>query len=61
MELREFDQETTLLVPDTLEMLSELELSRYYIKDWDLEYYNQGAKNKEYYFLILIHFPRNTS
>ena len=50
MELREFDQETTLLVPDTLEMLSELELSRYYIKDWDLEYYNLGAKKQRILF-----------
>ena len=44
MQLREFDQETTMLVPDTLEMLSDLELTQYYIKDWHLEYFNPGSK-----------------
>ena len=41
--LDEFDQETTELNPDKLNMISPTELSQYYIKDWQLKYFNSGT------------------
>ena len=41
--LDKFDQETTILNPDKLNMISPTELSQYYIKDWQLKYFNSGT------------------
>ena len=43
MVLDEFDQETTTLNPDKLNMISPTELSQYFIKDWQLKYFKSGT------------------
>ena len=42
MILKEFDAATTALTPDKLVMMSAIELTQYYITDWNLKYFNQG-------------------
>ena len=42
MILKEFDAATTALTPDKLDMMSAIELTQYYITDWNLKYFNQG-------------------
>ena len=42
MILREFDQETALIIPDILDMKSPLELTQYYIRDWQLVNFVEG-------------------
>ena len=42
MILKEFDAATTVLTPDQLVMMSAIELTQYYITDWNLKYFNQG-------------------
>ena len=40
MKLDEFDQRAAELIPDEMEMESELELSMYGITEWELVYYD---------------------
>ena len=42
MVLEKFDQETTRLIPDKLDMISPIELTQYYIRDWKLKHFNPG-------------------
>ena len=42
MVLKNFDKESTVLIPDVLEMLSPTELTQYYIKDWQLIPFDEG-------------------
>ena len=42
MILKEFDQNTARLIPNVIEMKSELELSTYTISHWDLVYFEDG-------------------
>ena len=42
MILKEFDAATTALTPDNLVMMSAIELTQYYITDWELKYFDQG-------------------
>ena len=42
MILKEFDQNTARLIPNIIEMESELELSTYTISQWDLVYFEDG-------------------
>ena len=42
MLLRKFDQKTVQLVPDLITMESETELTQYFIKEWSLEYKDEG-------------------
>ncbi len=42
MMLQKFDQKTVELVPDQIIMESETELTQYFIKEWSLEYKDQG-------------------
>ena len=42
MVLTEFHQVTTKLVPKEIELLSPKELSQYYIKDYQLVYFDEG-------------------
>ena len=57
MILKEFDQNTARLIPNIIEMKSELELSTYTISQWYLVYFEDGkAKQtwKEHVREILI-------
>lgn len=42
MILKKFDQNTARLIPNIIEMKSELELSTYTISQWDLVYFEDG-------------------
>ena len=42
MVLKNFDKESTVLIPDVLEMLAPTELTQYYIKDWQLIPFDEG-------------------
>ena len=44
MVLDKFDQDTTKLVPDQLQLLSPKELSQYYIENYHLIYYHPGRR-----------------
>ena len=44
MKLHSFDQETSILIPGSIKMMKETELTQYYIKDWQLTYYDKGEK-----------------
>ena len=57
MILGEFDQDTTQLVPDEVNLMSPRELSQYYIEDFQLKYYHPGGKFK-FYVLFKYSFIR---
>lgn len=42
MVLKQFDQKTIELNPDSLVMLSPVELSQYFMTDWQLKYFNES-------------------
>ena len=42
MILKKFDQKTARLIPNIMEMESELELSTYTISEWDLVHFEDG-------------------
>ena len=42
MKLHSFDQETSILIPGSIKMMKETELTQYYIKEWQLTYYDKG-------------------
>ena len=44
MILKEFDQNTARLIPNIIEMESELELSTYTISEWDLVHFEDGKE-----------------
>ena len=46
MILNEFDQNTARLIPNIIEMESELELSTYTISEWDLVHFEEGKSVK---------------
>ena len=46
MILNEFDQNTARLIPNIIEMESELELSTYTISEWDLVHFEDGKARK---------------
>ena len=52
MVLEKFDQETTRLIPDKLEMISPIELTQHYIRDWKLKHFNSGSVKQ---FQLMIH------
>ena len=46
MILKKFDQNTARLIPNTIKMESELELSTYTIYEWDLVHFEEGKSVK---------------
>ena len=44
MKLHSFDQETSMLLPGSIKMMKETELTQYYIKEWQLTHYDKGEK-----------------
>ena len=46
MILKKFDQNTARLIPNIIEMESELELSTYTISEWDLVHFEDGKARK---------------
>ena len=42
LELEKFAQRNVELVPDTIQLLSNTELTQYYIRTWSLDYHQTG-------------------
>ena len=42
LQLEQFDQDNVELVPDTMELLTDTELTQYYIQTWSLDYNDPG-------------------
>ena len=42
LQLQKFDQKNVELVPDTIDLLTDTELTQYYIQSWSLEQRNIG-------------------
>ena len=42
LQLEQFDQDNVELVPDTMELLTDTELTQYYIQMWSLDYHDPG-------------------
>ena len=56
MVLKNFDQETTQLVPNKMLMKSKTELTQYYINQWQLTYLDDG-KPRDGKLFGSFHFP----
>ena len=52
MVLKNFDQETTQLVPNKMMMKSKTELTQYYINQWQLTYLDDGKTLSDWNTLI---------
>ena len=48
LQLEQFDQDNVELVPDTMELLTDTELTQYYIQTWSLDYNDPGEKYNNY-------------
>ena len=48
LQLEQFDQDNVELVPDTMELLTDTELTQYYIQTWSLDYHDPGEKYNNY-------------
>ena len=44
LQLEQFDQDNVELVPDTMELLTDTELTQYYIQTWSLDYNDPGER-----------------
>ena len=44
LQLEQFDQDNVELVPDTMELLTDTELTQYYIQTWSLDYNEPSHK-----------------
>ena len=43
LQLQKFAQDNVQLVPDTMELLTDTELTQYFIQTWSLDYNDKGA------------------
>ena len=50
LKLKQFAQDNVELVPDTMELLTDTELTQYYIQTWSLDYNDPGI------FLTVVAF-----
>ena len=42
LQVEEFDRRNVQLDPDSMEMLSDIELTQYFIQSWSLNYHDPG-------------------
>ena len=47
LQLQKFAQDNVELVPDTIELLTDTELTQYYIQAWSLDYNDPGIHSLE--------------
>ena len=47
LQLKKFDWDNVNLVPKTMELLTDTELTQYYIKSWSLDYNDLGKMQVE--------------
>ena len=48
LKLQKFARDNVELVPDTMELLTDTELTQYYIQTWSLDYHDPGEKYNNY-------------
>ena len=48
LQLEEFEKDNVDLRPDTMEMLTDTELTQYYIQSWSLDFNDYGRYCKQY-------------
>ena len=48
LQLQKFARDNVELVPDTMELLTDTELTQYYIQTWSLDYHDPGEKYNNY-------------
>ena len=53
LKLKQFAQDNVELVPDTMELLTDTELTQYYIQTWSLDYNDPGDSFIRIYFILL--------
>ena len=53
-QLQQFARDNVELVPDTMELLTDTELTQYYIQTWSLDYNDHGDKNNILFYLFLF-------
>ena len=66
LQLEQFDQDNVELVPDTMELLTDTELTQYYIQTWSLDYNDPGERgggsdpmwNFPHFFFLFDGFPK---
>ena len=51
--LEQFARDNVELVPDTMELLTDTELTQYYIQTWSLDYNDPGDSFIRIYFILL--------
>ena len=44
LQLQKFNQKNVELVPDTIDLMTDTELTQYYIQSWSLEQRNIGSR-----------------
>ena len=60
LQLKKFDWDNVNLVPKTMELLTDTELTQYYIKSWSLDYNDEGKKTEHIVaYFVYIGFPSN--
>ena len=45
LQLQKFARDNVELVPDTMELLTDTELTQYYIQTWSLDFNDKGSEN----------------
>ena len=48
LQLQQFEQDNVELVPDKMVLLTDTELTQYFIQTWNLDYNDPGKMNDEY-------------
>ena len=46
LQLQQFARDNVMLVPDTMELLTDTELTQYFIQAWSLDYNDKGAYSR---------------
>ena len=54
LQLQKFAQDNVELVPDTIELLTDTELTQYYIQAWSLDYNDPGIHSCEEGIISII-------
>ena len=54
LQLQKFAQDNVELVPDTIELLTDTELTQYYIQAWSLDYNDPGIPSFEEGIISII-------
>ena len=56
LQLKKFDWDNVNLVPKTMELLTDTELTQYYIKSWSLDYNDPGKMQVQTLCMCIANF-----